>query len=69
MNIMDTKSYRKKYAKKSFGKDVFFRHPPGGADVIRLCDAVDRLIQIVREIQFDLPTEEQNEVERKLWNI
>ena len=64
---MDTRSYRKKYAKREHGHNMAY--PPGGADVIRLCDAVDQLLAIVRDIQMILPTEGQNDVERRLWRI
>lgn len=64
---MDTRQYREKYAKRQHGRNM--AHPPGGADVMRLCDAVDRLTRLVREIQAELPTDGQNEVERKLWDF
>jgi hypothetical protein len=44
-------------------------YPPGGADVKRLCDAIELLTRLVRDIQSGLPTEQQNEVERQLWHI
>lgn len=64
---MDTKPFRDKYAKREHGRNLAY--PPGGADVHRLCDAVDRLTRLVREMQADLPTDGQNEVERRLWYI
>jgi len=66
---MDTRTFREKYKKRPYGSDLFDRYPAGGEDVIRLCDTVDRLMRLVREIQAELPTDGQNEVERKLWNI
>ena len=66
---MDTRPYREKYAKRHYGSNLFNRYPPGGADVIRLCDAVDRLTKIIRECQAELPTDAQNDVERKLWGV
>ena len=69
MTVVDTKRFRDKYAKRQYGSNLFDRYPPGGVDVIRLCDAVDRLTRLVREIQAELPTDLQNEVERKLWSI
>ena len=62
---METAEYRVKYAKRPHGKNMAY--PPGGRDVIRLCDCVDALILLVREMQIDLPTDRQNDVERKLW--
>ena len=66
---METQQYREKYKKRPFGNNLFDRFPPGGADVYRLCDAIDRLQQLVRDIQVKLPTDDQNEVESRLWNI
>lgn len=64
---VDTKPFREKYAKRKQGRNMAY--PPGGADVNRLCDAVERLMRLVREIQTELPTDGQNEVERRLWYI
>lgn len=64
---LDTKPYRQKYEKRKHGRTI--AHPPGGGDVIRLCDAVDSLIQLVREIQAELPINAQAEVQRKLLEI
>ena len=64
---METDEYRVKYAKRPHGRNTAF--PPGGRDVIRLCNAVDDLKRLVRDIQLNLPTDRQNEVERRLWNI
>lgn len=66
MNV-DTKPYRQKYAKRPAGR--YMAYPPGGADVKRLCDAIELLTRLVRDIQSGLPTEQQNEVERQLWHI
>ena len=65
---METVEYRLKYAKKKHGRG-HMAYPPGGRDVIRLCDGVDALKQLISDIQMDLPTDRQNEVERRLWNI
>ena len=64
---MITKPYRKRYAKRPHGRSMAY--PPGGEDVLRLCDAVDRLQRLVRDIQRELPVDRQNEVERRLWRI
>jgi hypothetical protein len=50
---VDTRPFRKKYKKRHYGSNLFDQYPAGGADVIRLCDAVDRLTRIVREIQAE----------------
>jgi hypothetical protein len=67
--VLDTKAYRKKYARRQYGNNLFDRYPPGGADVIRLCDTVDALTAIVRDCQRRMCAEDQNEIERKLWGI
>ena len=64
---METAEYRVKYAKRPHGRNMAY--PPGGRDVIRLCDGVDALKRLIRDIQMELPTDRQNEVERRLWNI
>jgi hypothetical protein len=64
---VDTKPFRDKYAKRVHGRNLSY--PAGGADVHRLCNAVDRLTRLVRDLQAELPTDQQNEVERRLWNI
>lgn len=64
---VDTKPFREKYAKREHGRNMAY--PPGGADVHLLCDAIERLTRLVRDMQAGLPTDVQNEVERRLWNI
>jgi hypothetical protein len=63
-----TRHMREKYRSKSYGNGLFNRRPPGGEDVIRVCDLADRLEQIVRTMQHQLPTDQQNEIERQLWS-
>jgi len=62
-----TKQLRAKYRKRPYGNNVFDRYPPGGEDVIRLCDLCERLERLVRDCQRQLPTDQQNEIERRLW--
>ena len=64
--MQTTTALRGKYAQRrtSAGK---LRHAPGGEDVLHLCDLCDRLEQIVRHAQHQLTTEQQNEIERRLW--
>ena len=65
---METKHYREKYGKRPYGSNLFDRYPPGGADVNRLCDAVDRLTLLVRDMQRAVPADMQNEIERRMLN-
>jgi len=62
---MTTTVYRRKYAKRQRG--ALIAYPAGGQDVYRLCQSVDSLERLVREIQRELPTDRQNDVERRLW--
>lgn len=65
-----TKRMRDKYRAKQIGGGIFDRRPAGGNDVISLCDAVDRLESLVRDLQRRSATaEEQNRIERELWSI
>jgi hypothetical protein len=64
---MNTKAIRHKYRTRSYGSEIFNRYPPGGADVHQLCDTIDGLVALVRHAQHQLPTEQQNEIERRLW--
>ena len=60
---------REKYKPRQYAGGVFDRYPPGGGDVTRLCDVVDRLEGIVRSMQHKLDKEQQNEIEKMLWNV
>jgi hypothetical protein len=62
-----TRGLRLKYLHKPYGSGLFSRRPPGGDDVIQLCDLCDRLESIVRDCQRRLPNEQQNEIEGRLW--
>lgn len=64
--MLDTNAYRVKYARRPHARGVSAL-PAGGADVLRLCEAVDALMRLVRDIQRQLPTDEQNAIERRLW--
>ena len=64
---MNTKTLRHKYRKRFYDYGISNRYPPGGADVHQLCDAVDGLVALVRHAQHQLPTEQQNEIEQRLW--
>lgn len=66
--MQTTKSLRIKYTKRQTLAGQI-RHAPGGEDVLRLCDICDQLEQIIRHAQHQLPTEQQNEIERKLWAV
>lgn len=61
-------SIRDKYQKRHAASGRLF-FPPGGADIMRLCDISERLLAIVRELQHAQDTAGQNETERKLWVI
>lgn len=63
-----TKRMREKYRAKQIGGGLFDRRPAGGNDVVSLCDAVDRLESLVRDLQRRVESaEEQNRIERELW--
>lgn len=59
---------RSKYARRPTSA-AQLRHAPGGEDVLRLCDKCDQLEQIIRHAQHQLPTEQQNEIERRLLAV
>ena len=61
-----TKSMRKKYAPvvESAGR---LRLKAGGKDIIYLCDVIDELEGIVRDIQHSSPIPVQNTIERRLF--
>jgi len=65
--VIDTEEYRKKYALRKTA--TRWTHPAGSEDVYELCRVVDRLMAIVRDLQCQVSTETQNEVERKLWGV
>ncbi len=46
-----TKRMREKYRAKQIGGGVFNRRPPGGGDVIALCDALDRIDRTALDLQ------------------
>jgi len=60
-----TKEMRKKYAlvADSAGR---LRRPAGGNDVIYLCDVIDELESILRDVQHSSPVSVQNTIERRL---
>lgn len=63
-----TKCMREKYRAKQIGSSIFDRRPAGGNDVVLLCDAVDRLESLVRDLQRRTENaDEQNRIERELW--
>ena len=64
MNL--TREMRDKYAMRPY-KQEQYRYPAGGEDIVRLCELADDLLEIVRWAQCNLPTEQQQEIERKLW--
>jgi len=66
--MIDTSEYRAKYCRRHLPNGGV-AHPAGGHDVLRLCNAIDRLTSIVRDLQCQVSTETQNEVERKLWEV
>ena len=63
-----TQQMRLKYQRRTLANGIE-RLPPGGNDVLLLCDHAEALERIIREIQTKLTTAEQNEVERRLWNL
>ena len=60
-----TKSMRKKYAPvvESAGR---LRLKAGGRDIIYLCDVIDELHGILRDVQHSSPISVQNTIERRL---
>lgn len=62
------KALRKKYELKP---DYIhrMRRPAGGNDVIMLCDVIDELEGLLRDIQHISPTDTQNIIERRLFAI
>ena len=68
MPLATTKAMREKYIKLQLPSGLR-RSAPGGKDILKLCEIADRLENIVRELQHRLPTEQQNDVERKLWGV
>ena len=54
---------------KPYGDGIFSRRPPGGEDVIRLCNLCDRLETLVRQCQHQLPADKQDEIETQLWSV
>jgi hypothetical protein len=44
--MTETDRLREKYAKRKIG--LTYRHAPGGADVLALCDTVDALVRVAR---------------------
>lgn len=65
---MDTTHYRKKYAKQKRGNHEAY--PPGGADVMRLCDAVDALVLLINETKASIPPDAKlAHVERTLFML
>lgn len=63
--MIDTKKLRAKYAKKKTRNGVM-QFPAGGQDVYELCDAVDSLRGLLRDIQRRVPIELQNEIETRM---
>ena len=61
-----TTALRAKYSKRTTAAGQL-RHAPGGEDVLRLCEICENLEQIIRHAQHQLPTDQQNEIERRLW--
>lgn len=61
-------SLRTKYAKRRTAAGQL-RHAPGGEDVLRLCNICDRMEAIIRYAQAQLPTDQQNEIEKRLWTV
>lgn len=61
-------SVRKKYQKRHAASGRLF-FPPGGSDIMLLCDISERLLAVVRELQHGQDAEGQNETERKLRGI
>jgi len=61
-----TKEMRLKYlpVADSAGR---LRRPAGGKDIIYLCDVIDELEGILRDIQHSLPVSVQNIIERQLF--
>ena len=60
-----TSAMRKKYAPvvDSAGR---LRRPAGGRDIIYLCDVIDELEGLLRDIQQYSPVNVQNTIERRL---
>ena len=61
-----TREMRKKYApvEDSAGR---LRRPAGGRDIIYLCDVIDKLEGILRDVQHSSPVSVQNTIERRLF--
>jgi len=61
-----TSAMRKKYASvaDSAGR---LRRPAGGKDIIYLCDVIDELEGILRDVQHSSPVNVQNSIERRLF--
>lgn len=62
-----TKHYREKYAPRPHGKQM--AHPPGGRDVLQLCDVVDALEQLVLDAEGLVDTAAAKEIALRLWAI
>ena len=65
MTMIITREIRKKYAPvaDSAGR---LRRPAGGRDIIYLCDVIDELESLLRDIQQYSPVNVQNTIERWL---
>ena len=62
--MRSTEKYREKYKPK----DALFgaRRPAGHDDIHRLCDAVDRLTQVIEDAILDLGPEDKFFMDQKL---
>lgn len=67
--MISTHELRDKYAARR-GSTVGSRGwtPAGSRDVLRLCNYADDLLELLRWAQRQLPADQQQEIERKLWD-
>jgi hypothetical protein len=61
------KAMRMKYQKRKMKLGFPDRYPPGGADIQMLCDKLDLLVDLTRDMQCWIPTEKQNYVQQRLF--
>ena len=61
-----TSAMRKKYASVADSAG-HLRRPAGGKDIIYLCDVIDELEGILRDVQHSSPVNVQNSIERRLF--
>ena len=61
-----TRAMRKKYAPVTDTQTRVWR-PAGGRDIVYLCDVIDELEGILRDIQHSSPVSVHNAIERQLF--